>query len=315
MSDEPRAGFLDEAAALPAPLVVAAASALPEAGFLPGDAEAVAAMPLPTEGDPDEARARRPMRSVTLAACGLALLVFGGAGLALIAFVLRLFGDHPVLGWAGVAVAAGGLALLGRAVLIEWRGLASLRDVTRLRQVLADRRCPIETSRPAALAWARRVVEAVPEAAKAIPEIERAATRDDLVATLRSAVLPWIEPRVTALGRRQAMVVFTAAAASPSPALDTLIVLWRGLALVGAVARLHGARPGALGLARLVANVSLSAAATAAADVAGTTAASQFVTNTLAARLGGDAAGASLAAMRMMRLARAAAIACSPLPP
>ena len=317
MSLPPDAGFLDERpvpkAHQPAP--EAANPPAIEAGFLEGGTfKAIDDVPpldldsitIPTK--------QKPMRSFLYATIGLLTLLIGYVLLSFISFIVSMFERHFILGGTALVVLVFGVGLIGRAVLIELRGMASLSSVTSLRAILADPRAPIEQSRAAALTWARAVALEVEEVGRCLPEIESAVTRDQLIGILRSAVVSWITPRVAAVGRRQAGVSFVGAAASPAPALDALIVLWRGVVVIREVAALYGIRPGAAGMLKLLADTSLSAAATAAADAAGSAMAQQFMTSAVAARLGGEAAGASMAALRILRLSRVASIACSPLP-
>lgn len=257
---------------------------------------------------------QKPMRSFFYATIGLLILLIGYALLSFLSFIVSMFDQNLILGGIALLVLVFGLGLIGRAVLIELRGMASLTSVTSLRAILADPRAPIERSRAAALTWARAVALEVEEVGRSLPEIESAVTRDQLIGILRSAVMPWISPRVAAVGRRQAGLSFVGAAASPAPALDAFIVLWRGVVVIREVAALYGVRPGAAGMLKLLADTSLSAAATAAADAASSAVAQQFMTSAVATRLGGEAAGASMAALRILRLSRVASIACSPLP-
>jgi len=59
----------------------------------------------------------------------------------------------------------------------------------------------------------------------------------------------------------------------------------------------------------------LAAGAVAGVEVAANTAAHALLSNPLMQHVAGDMAGAGVAARRMMVLARAAAVACSPVPP
>ena len=65
--------------------------------------------------------------------------------------------------------------------------------------------------------------------------------------------------------------MFAATAAVPSPALDGLLVAWRGARLVRQVAALHGMRPGLFGTFALLRRVLFSAAGVVVADVAANT--------------------------------------------
>ncbi len=109
--------------------------------------------------------------------------------------------------------------------------------------------------------------------------------------------------------------MFAATAALPSPAFDGLLVAWRGARLVRQVAELHGMRPGTLATLALLRRTMLSAAGVVAVDLATDTAARAFLSNPMLRHVAGDVAGAGVAARRMLVLARAAAVACSPVGP
>ena len=135
-----------------------------------------------------------------------------------------------------------------------------------------------------------------------------------MLALLRTHVAAGLQQRADALGRTAAMQVFAATAAVPSPALDALVVAWRGVRLVRQIAELHGLRPGLLGTLALLRRTAMAAATVAAADMALDAAARAVLSNPLLAHLAGDVAGAGVAARRMVVLARAVCAACSPLP-
>jgi uncharacterized membrane protein YcjF (UPF0283 family) len=136
-----------------------------------------------------------------------------------------------------------------------------------------------------------------------------------VLALLRVRVAAGLQARADALGRNAAIQVFAATAAVPSPALDALLVAWRGTRLVRQVAELHGLRPGLLGTLGLLRRTAMAAATVAASDMAIDAAARAALSNPLLQHLAGDVAGAGVAARRMVVLTRAASAACSPLPP
>nr|WP_246504012.1 DUF697 domain-containing protein [Plastoroseomonas arctica] len=115
-------------------------------------------------------------------------------------------------------------------------------------------------------------------------------------------------------GRDAALAVLTATAISPWPGLDGLIVVWRGSRLVRRVASLYGFRPGTLGTLTLFRRVAIDAGTVAAADLAVAAMVESFAHDAVLSRLLGQAAGAATATRRMLRLARAVADACRPLP-
>ncbi len=241
-----------------------------------------------------------------LAASGAGVLVLGLAALATGNFVADQFARAPLLGWATLAVALGGFGLLAAAIWREVRGLVGLRHVDALRADLAD---PARIRR-AALDW----LEGLPEGAALRAAV--AATDDPaaILALLRAGPLATLRARADALGRVAALQVFAAASVIPSPALDGLLVGWRGVRLVRQVAELHGLRPGLFGTLSLLRRVAFTAAGVAATDLAADSLARAVLSNKLLEHVVGDVAGAGVAARRMLVLSRVTAAACSPLP-
>nr|WP_277819263.1 DUF697 domain-containing protein [Pseudoroseomonas vastitatis] len=130
---------------------------------------------------------------------------------------------------------------------------------------------------------------------------------------LHTGLMPILDARVKALGWQSARQVFLTAAVLPSPALDAAAMALIGLRLMRQVAVLHGVRPGAAVLWRLLRRLAFSAGLTAGVDLAVEAGVEQLVEGH-AARLAGGAAGAAVAARRMTRLAALCAEACRPVP-
>lgn len=250
---------------------------------------------------------RPPPGGVGLAAAGAATLVLGFSALDAGNFVASQFERGPVLGWLTLAVALGGFGLLGLAAWRELRGLFGLRHVDRLRAELAD---PVR-AKAAALDW----LASLPDGGGLAESVK--ATDDPVAihALLRAGPVVDLRARADQLGRAAALQVFTVAAAVPSPALDGLLVGWRGVRLVRQVAALHGLRPGLFGTFALLRRVAFAAAGVVATDLAADVVTRTLLSNPLLERLASDVAGAGVAARRMIVLARATAAACSPLPP
>ncbi len=245
--------------------------------------------------------------TVSLALGGGAVLVGGFAALDAANFIAAQFARGPVLGGITLAVALGGFGLLGAAIWRELRGLFALRTVDRLRDALARP----DRAREAALQW----IAILPEGAALAGAIGATADPAAIAGLLRAGPIAAMRARADALGRTAAVQTFAATAAVPSPALDGLLVAWRGTRLVREIAVLHGMRPGMLGTLALLRRTALSAASVMATDMATDAAARALLSNPLLAHLAGDVAGAGVAARRMIVLARAASVACSPLPP
>jgi putative membrane protein len=248
-----------------------------------------------------------PRGGAGLAAAGAATLVLGFSVLDAGNFVAAQFGRGPVLGWLTLGVALGGFGLLGLSAWRELSGLFGLRRVDRLRAALAD---PARTQ-AAALEWLATLPDGAALAGAARATDDAAA----ILALLRAGPVASLRARADQLGRAAALQVFTVAAAVPSPALDGLLVGWRGVRLVRQVAELHGLRPGLLGTFSLLRRVAFAAAGVVATDLAADVATRTLLSNPLLERLASDVAGAGVAARRMLVLARATAAACSPVPP
>jgi uncharacterized membrane protein YcjF (UPF0283 family) len=245
--------------------------------------------------------------TLSVAAGGAALLIGGFAALGAVDFVIDQFDRGPILGWLTLSVALAGFGLLATAIVRELRGLFALRTVDRLRAALAQ---PAQARR-AALEWLATLPEGETLAASVRETTDPAA----MAALLRAGPLATLRARGDALGRTAAVQTFAATAAVPSPALDGLLVAWRGTRLVREIAALYGMRPGTLATLALLRRTALSAATVMATDMATDAAARALLSNPLLAHLAGDVAGAGVAARRMIVLARAASLACAPLPP
>lgn len=240
---------------------------------------------------------------------GVVLLLLGFAGLTAGNFVADQFARAAWLGWVTAAVAVVGFALLGAGI---WREVAALWALERVDRMRADLLSG-EAGRvmDGARAWAARVPggEALGPALRAVNDPDAA------LALLRAGPGRTLRDGADALGRGAAVQVVAGIAAMPSPALDVALVAWRGVRLVRQVAALYGVRPGVLGTLSLLRRTALSATAVGAVELAGNTLAHGLLSSPWLAKLVGEAAGAGVAARRMLVLGRAAAAACDPVPP
>ena len=260
---------------------------------------AVLSMPAPP--------ARRVRLPSTLLGAGV--LALGLPALWSAWLVSALFDRAPWLGWAGLAVVLVGFGLVGAGIGRELRGLAALRRVDWLRGELASG----EAARVSAAA--RRWLAELPQHAALLPAVAAADTPESVLALLRAGPGMALLEGTDALGRVAAVQAGAIVAATPSPALDALTIGWRGVRLVRQVASLHGMRPGLTGTLALLQRTAISAASVAATQLAVNAAAHAVVSHPVLRHVLGDVAGAGVAARRMVVLARAAATACSPLPP
>jgi putative membrane protein len=250
------------------------------------------------------------LRSLGLVGGAFGLLVLGGGGLWLGVALDELFARSAALGWAGSALGLGVLGLLGAGLGREWRALRKLAALDRLAAEL--RQTPdAAPPPPALLRWAEGLAERLPEASPAIDQIRAAATLGEARGLAAGLLQPVLAARVSALGGGAARQVFIATAVMPAPALDAAAMALLGLRLMRQVAELHGLRPGALVLARLLRRLAFSTGLAVGTEMAVEAGLEQMVEGH-AARLAGGAAGAAVAARRMARLAVATGEACRP---
>lgn|GEM_PF-757734 len=246
--------------------------------------------------------------SLSLLLGGVAVLVLGLAGLQVGNFVAAQFARGPWLGWITLAVAVAGFGLILAGIWRELRGLLRLAAVDRLRAEFAS---PRPEPR---LRAARHWLGLVEGGDTLLPTLAALNDPDSVLPLLRAGVEARLRGRADALARRAAFQVVAGMAATPTPALTVLLISWRGLRLVRQVASLYGLRPGILGTLALLRRTALSAGAAAVTEVAVNTAAHAALSTPLLRHLAGEMAGGAVAARRMMVLARATTVACTPLP-
>lgn len=246
-------------------------------------------------------------RALSLIAGGAGLLLLEGAVAWAGGLVADEFARGAAFGWAALGGAAVGFGLIGAGIVRELRGLWALDTVDRLRAGLADP----DTRQRAALDW----LATLPEGAALREAVRKVNDPDAILPLLRAGPVADSTARAAELGRRAATQSFWITAAMPSPALDGLVVAWRGMRLVREVAALHGVRPGLLGTLSLLRRTAFAAAGVAATNMAIDAGVRAALSNPLLGHVAGDLAGAAVSARRMVLLARAADAACSPLPP
>ena len=263
--------------------------------------------------DPHLPLPERPGWSMpVLALCGFAVLALGLAGLQTGNFVADEFRRSPVLGWLTLAVAITGFGLILLGFARELRGLMRLAAVDALRRDLAG--ADAQARARAARRWLARLGPDE-NVARVAPALAGLNDPDAIVPLLRAGIEAGLRARADALGRRAALQVVAGMAAAPAPALVVLLISWRGLRLIRQVAAVYGLRPGVFGTLSLLRRTAFAASATAVTEVAVNSAAHAALSTPLLAHLAGEMAGGAVAARRMIVLARAAAVACTPLPP
>ena len=249
-----------------------------------------------------------PWGTAALALAGALVLALGFAGLSAGNFVADQFGRAAWLGWLTLAVAVGGFGLLAAGIGRELRALLALRHVDHLRADFASGE-PVRIA-AAATSWAA----SVPGGPDLLPALRAVNDPDAILALLRAGPARSLRDAADSLGRTASVQVVAGIAAMPSPALDIMLVAWRGVRLVRQVAALYGVRPGLLGTMALLRRTALAATMVGAAEIAGNTAAHALLSSPWLAHVLGEAAGAGVAARRMLVLGRAASAACDPLP-
>jgi putative membrane protein len=221
--------------------------------------------------------------------------LLGLAGVESYDIVADAFLRSPILGGIASAVAATGFGMIGLGFWRELAALSALQGVDRLRADLAS------TDGKRRARAAREWLKELPEGPNLLPAINAINDPDAILALLRN-------------GRAAAIQSVAGIAAMPSPGLAALFVAWRGLRLIRQVAALHGLRPGLFATIGLLRRTALSASAVAGVEIATNTAAHAVLSSGLLQHVAGEMAGAGVAARRMLVLARAATVACSPVP-
>lgn len=281
----------------PQPRIILDEAAAPAQRLDFGWEKAVAALP----------PAGRGWSSIGLVAAGAAVLVLGLSLLEAANFVAAQFDRAAWLGALTLAVAVAGFGLIAWAIGREARGYLALRSVDRARA--AHARGDVAALRRELAAWQQRLPPGLPRA-EGLGDMPM----DAACALVEAKVLAPLAQDAASLGRMAAMQAFAVTAISPSPGLDALIFAWRGVRLVRQVAVLHGFRPGVAGTVSLLRRVAVDAATVAATDVAVDAMVRGLLSSRIAEQFAGEAAAATVAARRMILLARTADEACRILP-
>lgn len=246
---------------------------------------------------------------------GVGLLLLAWIGLSSVELVLAAFARAPAYGWAALAVVGTAAGMISWAGWREWRAWRALARVDRLRALLAGEG-DVERARAAALAWLAVVARRLPEPEAARAAVAGAETTMVLRAALQRHVAGALGQAAGQAGQRAALQAGALVALVPHPALDALLAGGRGLMLVREVASLYGLRPGALSTLALARRVVVTAAGTAGLELLSQSLSDQLLQHMPVLRhVAGAVPGATLAAVRLYRLARFTSVACSPLAP
>jgi putative membrane protein len=275
------------------------------------------APPAPLVVEPAVApQSRRPWLRLFFAAG--AVLLIGWLGLEAYDFVAGLFARSPLLGAAFALllalVALGAIGALGRE-------LADLRRLERAEQLrlIGERLIASEVhgQADAYLAQLERLYRSRPDLAEPLARFE-VQTSDALndgerLRLFATTVLAPLDRQARRLVTRGARDIGALTALSPLGLLDSAIVLWRTLAMLRAIARLYGVRPGPVAsirlLRRTLGHVLAAGVGEVLSDAAVETAGASLL-SVISTRIGQGAVHGLLAA----RLGLAAVQICRPLP-
>ena len=256
------------------------------------------------------------MTSATWLLAGFTTLLLIWLGLAAVGAASDAFARSVAFGWAVVLAFAAGASMLGWAGWVEFRAFRALGRVDRLRGLLGDHNQPIAAARASARDWMAAVGQRVPDLAAAERAVDAAASLSELRAVLAHRVATPLAQAAAQVGTRAAIEAGALVALCPHPALDALFAGLRGLKVMREVATIYGLRPGMaanLGLARRVA---ATAAGTAGLDLLSQTLSDHLLQRMpVISHVVGAIPGATMTAVRLYRLARICAVACSPLTP
>lgn len=229
-----------------------------------------------------------------------------------LALVRAQFDLSPVLGAAVLAAEAIGLGLVGYAGWRELRGLRALRQVDRLRLLLAG--TDLEPARAQTRAWLTRVAPHLSDAAATDRALQGAAGMAELRAILRNRVVGTLLERSKRIGRLAAIQAASIVALTPHASWDGVVVGWRGIAAIREVAELFGLRPGPAVCWVLLRHISRAALETMASDLLAQTVTDQLLSTAPGLRhLAASVPGMGIAAARLYRLAVITARECSPI--
>lgn len=286
------------AAAVPQEVPLSSIEALPEPAALP--------MRVPPGGR----HWGRALRWGGLALAAWAAVALGEAGWA--AWQAGSVADLVPVALAGVA----GLAALWAA----WREYAALRRLETVDRVRAALAALGDHDRPeAALAALAPVLDGLrARRAAAVADFEAAARGANdagrVLALFERTLLAPVDEEARRAVQAGALGAAAATAVVPHAALDGAIVLWRGAAMVRAVAALYGLRPTGLSTLRLMRELLLGGALVMGTELLGHLAITQLGEG-LAARLSAATGQGLVTYYRLSRLGSASIAQCRPLPP
>ena len=252
--------------------------------------------------------------SLSWLAAGLALLLIGWVGLTVYGFLHDQFARSTRLGYLALAILSVAAGLVLRGLAMEVRTYNALRQVDAIRAALSRFDMPLADAKRLSASWLDTVASRLVNPDVVRTSIAAATDLPELRAILRSRVLVPLDQSASLIARNGAVQGGAVVAIVPSPALDGLFAGIRGLSMMRQIAEVYGLRPGMLVTVSLLKRVSWTAAGVAGTDflaqsVAGNVLHAVPVIKHLAEAI----PSTSVAALRLYRLGRITAKACSPL--
>lgn len=245
---------------------------------------------------------------------GLSTLVLAWLALSIASFVLSLFQQSSGLGSLAALAVVAGLAMISYAALLEIGSYRSLGTVEQLRATLAAADTTVTVARREGRAWLNQVRGSVPDPVTVERMVEAAASVAELRAVLRAQVADHLRDAASAIGRRAAVEGATIVAICPHPAWDGVIAGARALFVIRRVAALYGLRPGLSVMLALLRRVAWTAAGTSGLALVSQGLADHALANLpVIKHVAGALPETGAVAVRLYRLARVTAEACSPL--
>ena len=256
---------------------------------------------------------RSGIGSIGYAMLGAFVLFLTWLVVSTLSLVTAQFDLSPAFGGVVLAAVLGGLGLLGYATFRELRGLRALRQVDRLRLLLAGSG-DLEPARAQSRLWLTKVARYLTDPAAADRALQSAASMTELRSILRNRVVTPLLDRAKRIGRNAGIQAASAVALTPHASWDGLVVGFRGLAAIREVAELFGLRPGPAVCWVLLRHISRAALETMATDLLAQKITDQFLSATPGIRhIAAAVPEMGIAAARLYRLAVITAKECSPV--
>jgi len=259
--------------------------------------------------------ARRPPGSNQLSwlAGGLAALALSWLALSLAAFATDQFNRSAGLGWLTLGCFGGAFAMVSYGLWGELRAWRALHRVEDLRHHLARADLSAPQLRAIVRPWLKRIRRHLDDDRRIMAAIEAAATIVEIKALLGEVDRALRQAALQA-GKMAALQGGAVVAITPAPALEGILAALRGLILIRQVAEIYGIRPGLLVTIALLRRVVWAAAGVTGLAVLSQTMADHVLTKVpVIKHLASALPEASLAALRLYRLAGITAEACSPI--